>query len=483
MSERTPPSTTYADRDVLSFLWQALASRTMAAVLLALLAVVVLLALLFSPQRPGPSADVNVLARWTNDAQERFARWYDALLALGVFDMGTAVWLRGLLAWSALALMVRLANSVAQVTKAWRRPDVRQTESFFKGASGFIEWQVAQERTALVEALAQRLAWPAWLPWRRLQIRPYQEETSQASYLHQDWLTWRRVGVLLVHLGLMLILAGVALNARLGWRQEGATLMPGQVIRFGRPSDFSLRLESVERLGTVGQATSRITLDGLAGKSQKGRVAVGRPYTSHGVTVYQRDFGPILRVSARDAGGSAPGGRMRSPIPLADASMVRDPADEVRLAFTESQAEQYLLMPDIRKVVRLVLYRQGETWDTRHDELQLEVYAGDLDTPEARGSIIGDGQVELNGIVYQFAWEQYAVLDIVCSSYQWLVRMSTGLALLSLLVALLIPPARLWVRVVEDKGTSVVGLAGEMPGGTEALAGWRRRLGGDDADG
>jgi hypothetical protein len=163
--------------------------------------------------------------------------------------------------------------------------------------------------------------------------------------------------------------------------------------------------------------------------------------------------------------------------------MVRDPADEVRLAFTESQAEQYLLMPDIRKVVRLVLYRQGETWDTRHDELQLEVYAGDLDTPEAKGSIIGDGQVELNGIVYQFAWEQYAVLDIVCSSYQWLVRMSTGLALLSLLVALLIPPARLWVRVVEDKGTSVVGLAGEMPGGTEALVGWRRRLGGDDADG
>jgi len=459
----------------------------MAAVLSILLAVAVLLALLFSPQHPGPSANATELARWTSDAQERFGRWYDALSALGVFSVSTAVWLRGLLALSALTLMVSLADGAAQVARAWRHPDVRRTESFFRTTPGAAEWHVPQERFVLVEVLAQKLAWPGWLPWKRLRIRPRQEEASQTSYLCQDWLTWRRMGTLLTHLGLLSMLTGVALNARLGWRQEGVMLMPGQAVPLVGQPELSLRLEGMEGWGTEGQAEGRVALGGPGVSSLAGPVTVGRPYTAHGVTVYQRDVGPILRVSARDADGVTAGSGTSASIPLADASADMESADEVRLWFTESRVEHYLLIEDIRKVVRLVLYRQGETWDPHRDELQIEVYAGDLDAPEAQRSIVGGGLVDIKGIAYEFAWEQYAVLDVVRSSGQWLVRVGMGLALLGLAVTLLLPPARLWLRVVaEGRETCVVGLAGEMSGGPELLAawlaGWRQRLGEGNAD-
>lgn len=484
MSERTPPSTSWTGRDVPSLLWRAFASPKMLTFLLILLAAAVLLALLLSPQRPGPSADAAELARWTSNVQERFGRWYDTLSALGVFDVSTAIWLRALLALSALSLMVSLADGVAQVVRAWRHPEVRRTESFFKTAPRSDEWRVSQERATLVETLSQQLAWPVWLPWQRLRIRPRQEEASQAIYLHQDWLTWQRVGSSLMHLGLLLILAGVALNARLGWHQEGMMLMPGQAVLLAGQPALSLRLESVEGLQPGGRAASRVALDGPDGTSPVGTVAVGQPYTAHGVTIYQRDVGPILRLSARGDDGSADADNGTTAfIPLADASAEMEPADEVRLVFTESRVEQYIRMPYIQKVMRLVLYRQGERWDTHRDELQVKVYTGSSDAPEAEGSIVGSGSIKLNGIAYQFTWEQYAVMDVVHSSCHWLVRVGMGLALLGLTATLLIPPARLWVRVVEERETCVVGLAGEMPGGLELLAGWRRRLVESDADG
>lgn len=484
MSEKTlqPPSS--ASRDILSVLWRALASPKTATVLLILLTLAVLLTLLFSPQRPGPSAEAGELAQWANEAQTRFGPWYDTLLALGVFNVGATAWLRLLLGLGALSLTVSLADGAAQVVPAWRQPDVRRSESFFRAASGAGEWRVSQERAGLLETLSRRLAWPAWLPWRGLQIRPRREETGQVSYLFQDWLTWRRAASLLVHGGLLLVLVGVALNARLGWRQEGVMLMPGQDTSLAGLPGFSLRLEGVDDLGTGGRAVSRVALDSPDGASPVGVVSVGRPYTIHGLTVYQRDVGPVLRVSARGEHGSAGDGTGAS-ILSKDASVEMEPADEVRLAFTESRVEQYVLMPYIQKVVRLVLFRRGERWDSRRDELQVEVYTGNQDAPEAEGRIVGSGPMKLDGIVYEFIWEQYAVLDVVRSSCQWLVRLSMGLALLGLAATLVIPSARLWVRVVEEKEVCVVELAGEMPGESETLAvwlaSWRGRLRGGDS--
>jgi len=488
MSEQTlPPSTSWPGRAVLSFLWRALASPKMVTVLSILLAVTLLLALLFSPQHPGPPASATEVAHWMNDAQERFGRWYETLSALGMLNISTTVWLRGLLALSALSMMVSLADGTARVVRAWRFPGVRQTESFFRAAPRAGEWRVSRERLALVQVLAQQLAWPVWLPSSWLQVRPRREQVGQASYLLQDWLTWRRVGTLLTHVGLLLILTGVTLNARLGWRQEGVMLMPGQAVRLAEQPDLSLRLEGMEGWGGEGQAAGRVALDRSGESSLVGTVALGRPYTAHGVTVYQRDVGPILRVSARDAHGAAAGGRTSTSIPLTDASADMEPADEVRLWFTEARVEHYLLMEDVRRVVRLVLYRQGETWDLRRDELQVQVYTDDPGAPEAQRSLVGEGSVEVMGIAYEFAWEQYAVLDVVRSSCQWLVRVGIGLALFGLAVALLLPPARLWVRVVaEDRESCVVELAGEMSGGPELLAAWlarwRQRLGASDAD-
>lgn len=488
MSERTLPSSDSAGRDILGVLWRALASSRMTAVLLVLLAMAVLITLLFSPQRPGPSASAAELVQWTSEAQMRFGSGYEAFLALGFFNVGTTVWLRLLLGLSALSLAISLADGAARVVQTFRQPDVRRPESFFKAASSPGSWSVSQPRTLLLGELAQRFTWPIWLPWRRLRIQPRLVEENQVSYLFQDWLTWRRAASLLLHMGVLFVLVGAGLDARLGWRQDHVTLMPGQVASLDRLPGFSLRLERVEGQGTAGQTVSQVALEGPDGTSVRGMATLGRPYTAHGVTIYQRDVGPILRVSARGVDGSdAVGSGRAASILLKDASVEMEPADEIRLMFTESRVEHHFLMPYIRKMVRLVLYRQGERWDPRRDELLVEVYTGISDVPEAEGRIVGDGLLRLDNIDYEFVWEQYAILDVVRSSWLWLVRVGMGLVLLGLAVTLLMPSARLWVRIVEERATCTVEVAGEMPGEPEALAvwlaAWRRRLEGRDADG
>ena len=475
MGEQMPPFSSWIRREIPSFLWRVFASPQMATLLLSLLALAAVFALLFSPQHPAFSAGADELARWSSEARNRFGPWYDTLLALGVLNIGAAAWFRLLLGASSLSLAVTLADRMARVVRSWREPQIRRTESFFRDASRSEEWKVPQKRAALLESLAQRLTWPAWMPWRRLQIRPRREEAGQVSYLYQDWLTIRRAASLLVHWGLLLVLLGAALNARLGWRQQDLMLMPGKSASLPKMPGFSLRLESMDGVG-LGETVSWVALDGADGISSAGAVSWGQPYTAHGVSIYLRDVGPILRLSARGAGEAG------APIALIGVSAGSEPVDEIRLLFSESRAERYVLMPYIQKAVRLVLYRRGSRWDSRLDELQLEIYAQSMDAPQAAASIVGSGMVELEGIVYEFAWEQYAVLDVHRSSCQWLVRIGMALALLGLAVTLFIPRARLWVRVMEEKETSVVELAGEMPGEPEALeawlASWRGRLGG-----
>jgi hypothetical protein len=486
MGERTQPSASTTAWDIPLFLWRVLASSKTASVLLVLLAFVVWLTLLFSPQHPGPGASADELARWASGAQARYGSWYDTFLTLKVFDVGASAWFRLLLGFGALSLAVSLADGAAKVVRAWRQPDVQRPESFFQAAPSPGEWYASQKRTDLLEELAQRLAWPAWLPWRRLQMAPCRAEAGQASYLFQDWLTWRRAALLLVHLGILLILAGLALDARLGWRQDGVMLMPGQSASLPGQPGFSLHLEGVDGAERVGKTASRVTLDTPNGSIREGTVALGQPYTAHGLTIYQRDVGPILRLSARGQDGTVTGSGGTF-IPVQDASTEMEPADEVRLVFTESRLEQYVIMPYIQKVIRLVLYRQGERWDLYRDELQIEVYTGNADTPEVDGSIVGSGTMKLSDIAYELTWEQYAVLDIVHSSWQWLVRVGMGLGLMGLIAVFLIPSARLWVRIVEDRETSVVELAGEMPDSSGLLdawlTDWRRRLGGGEAGG
>ncbi|MFZ5918899.1 MAG: cytochrome c biogenesis protein ResB [Chloroflexota bacterium] len=480
MSESKPPAvTTSASRDPVSLLWRVLASSRMFSLLLLLLAVAVLLTILFSPQRPFAS-DIDALAQWANEAQARYGRWYDPLVALGVLSVDRSIGLRlllGLMVWS---LAVGLVDTSARVWRAWRRPDVLRPESFFRSALIGDDWRVSMGRQNVVATVARGLAWPFCL-WRlRFQVRPSCHEMGQTSYLHQDLFTWRRAASVVLRVGLLLMLVGLGLDARLGWRQENLMLLPGQSAALEQLAGSFLELESVQDVG--GQPVSRLRLVGPDGATLAGTAATGRPLTLRGVSIYQQDVGPLLRFSARGAFGEGSGSR----ITLVDASTHLEPADEAWLVFTESRAEHYVLMPYIQKAVRLVLYRQGGRWDTQRDELLLEVYTRNSEAPEFSQTLVGSGSATLGGVVYEIDWQQYTLLDVVRSVFQWPIRVGMALGLLGLVAVLLIPPIRLWVQVIEEQGGCSIRVAGETPeepdGEAEYLAVWQRRLKGLTAD-
>jgi hypothetical protein len=476
MSDQTvPPSTILTDRDPLGALWRVLASSGMTAALLAALAAAALLILLFSPQQPASTADAGEMARWISDAQARYGSWYETLSALGLLSIGSSVGLWLLLGLGALSLLVRSVDAAARVWEGWRDGEARRPESFYRDLHDPHRWSSPRPRSAAVNRLAEKLAWPAGVPWERLKIRPRREDAGGVSYLRQDLLTRRRAASLGLFVGLLLVLAGLGLDARLGWREEGLLLVPGGAATLETQPDVSLRLDEV--VDVDGRSVSRIALESAEGSSRMGTAAVGGPYTARGLTVYQREVGPLLRFSARGTTERGAG----AAISLQDASLAGDPVEEMRLVFTESRTERYVVMPYIQKTARLVLYRRGERWAPERDELLIEVYAAGSDVPEARGSLIGGRSMKLGDIVYRFDWERYAVLDVVRSAAHGLVRLGMGLALLGLVAALLLPPLCLWVRVLEEGEGCAVELVGEMPGEPDAvleasLGAWRRRL-------
>ncbi|MFO0104946.1 MAG: cytochrome c biogenesis protein ResB, partial [Cyanobium sp.] len=226
----------------------------------------------------------------------------DAVLSLQLDHVYSSGWFLGLLAWLALSLLLcSWRRQWPALRAALRWIDYRSPRQLSK--LSLAETVTCHDAVADLDGLEQRLRQQGW------QIRRQEERLAARKGL------LGRVGPLLVHAGLVVLMLGAAWGA-LGGRRAEQFLAPGRTLelmdsrgrseltlaldRFaverdpaGRPEQFRSSLRILE--GSDGSGTSE---DGKPGATTPGtqvlreaEISVNHPLRFRGVTFYQADWG------------------------------------------------------------------------------------------------------------------------------------------------------------------------------------------------
>ena len=212
----------------------------------------------------------------------------DAVLALQLDHVYSSGWFLALLAWLGLALVLcswRRQWPALQAALRWI--DYRSPRQLSK--LSLAETVNSADAVASLDGLEQRLRQQGW------QIRRQEERLAARKGL------LGRVGPLLVHAGLVVLMLGAAWGA-LGGRRAEQFLAPGRTLELmdsRGQSELTLALDrfAVERDPAGRPEQFRSSLRILASNSTEGpvlreaEISVNHPLRFRGVTFYQADWG------------------------------------------------------------------------------------------------------------------------------------------------------------------------------------------------
>ena len=225
----------------LSAVWRQLCSLKLAVILLIAVAAATALGSLFPQMPAGIPADPTAQANWLAIVGERYGAAAGFLQALGLFDLYHAPWFIALLA---ALLLNTAACTLERFARIWRTTfaalRVLRPDAFYRTGTYRAAWTVATGRSlaGLAEALKVILT--------RHRYRLCVEESDGVIYLFAERFRWTRLGTLITHTGLVLLVIGAAWSMAAGWREEELTFAPGQVQEVGHGHDFALRFDELE---------------------------------------------------------------------------------------------------------------------------------------------------------------------------------------------------------------------------------------------
>lgn len=254
--------------------------------------------------------------------QEYGLRWARFLHLLDVDDMYNSWWFLGLLALFSLNLVVCSFKRIPQVIRMIRRDPLTVTAQQLKKYPLVKEVLLTlpfAEATAKVESVLAGCGWPG-LGEDRDQGRLYAGQKG----------AWTRLGVYLVHLSILVILAGAILGSgtvgrtllgRPNFAFKGSVMLPeGEstdaitTFKGGErvPLGFTLRCDRFtidyypNGMPKIYQSKVTVLENGQAVRTEE--IEVNRPLTHRGVTFYQSSYQPygsyLLNLSKKGSGES-----------------------------------------------------------------------------------------------------------------------------------------------------------------------------------
>lgn len=398
MVNEIKPARMLRERDVLDTLWRLFSSGQLIAGVLLVVALASALGALF-PQAPGQALrDPAVYAQWLTSMRGRYGSWFDFLDTMGLFDVYGSWWFRALLALLAFSLIISTVERAASLWRTMRQAGVEQGEGSLAEASK----QVVLSVDRPVEQWVERLR--ATLTRRLCRVLVEREEGTAYLYAARFWV---EAATLLSHVGLIVILAGVAITGRLGWREDAVTLSPGQNYEIGHGLDAVLRFEKLE-LDTYpdGSPSYRTHLRIVEDDAEvEQAIEVNRPFTYRGVSFYQISHGMAVAVKASDQGGQ--------PLRLQPFADGAGTAAVVNLPFWGHQSERHFVVPDREIVFQLVFYQSLPDRGYDGPVFLVEAYKDGQMESIYSGFVEKSGPLKVGGVTYDLALGPYSALRIV----------------------------------------------------------------------
>lgn len=277
---------------VLRRMWRLLVRVDLASLLLLILILVVALGSCF-PSRPSSlAADAQRLADWKQEVRAKYGRLTDLLHAIGAFR-----WFRSPVVWIPAGLLVfaTLVCTIARSQGTWERAfdlPIRWSQTSFE--SGGYSAELSLPPSANPTCLVRRV-----LEQQGFRVR---------SRVDGDVITWRgdrnalaSLATLVTHGAVVLLMLGVVVSSRLGWREE-LTLEPHETVSIqnirgaGGEAGLHLRSEgvSVTRYpdGSVAGYDVEIAVIEGGRKAARRHIHLNRPAIYQGVAFYLKSYRP-----------------------------------------------------------------------------------------------------------------------------------------------------------------------------------------------
>jgi cytochrome c biogenesis protein len=410
-------------------LWRFFSSLKLAVILLIAITVVSLLGTLFPQLTPEVVHDHQASASWLAMARDKYGTLARVYETLGLFDVyrspGFALLIIALIL-NTLVCTIRRFKATWQAIRA--RPKVVMPDMFYERVACRASLALAQEAEAADAA--------RWALARR-RYRVLVEEQAGATYLYADRNRWARVGTLITHLGVVLIVLGFVWSQGWGWREPAVALGPGELYQVGRGNDFQVRNDGfeVERYpgGLPKDYRARLTV--LQGNSQviSKTVRVNDPLSYQGVGFYLSSYGPAARVRAYDALGN--------PLSL---QVIGGKASkgEVVLNFAGEGEGLGVGVPSLDLALHVVFYYEGPSLFVQATRSDQAVFA----------DFVYDGEtVELGEAKFGFTLDRYVVVQVVSDPGFKLVIAAAFLVVVGLILSLYFPHRRIWANVTRDE--------------------------------
>jgi cytochrome c biogenesis protein len=421
-------------------LWRLFSSLKLAVVLLIAVAVVFLLGTLFPQLSPEVARDPQASARWLAMAREKYGALAGLYETLGLFDVYRSPWF--ILLITALILNT-LVCTINRFKATWRaitaRPKVVMPDTFYfpPRVGGDRGGARVACRASLAPAQEARTADAARGGLARRHYRVLAEEREEATYLYADRNRWARLGTLITHLSVVLIVLGFAWSQGWGWREPAVALGPGQLHQVGHGHSFQVRCDGfeVERYAGGLPKDYRACLTIIQGGSEVTSkiVRVNDPLSYRGVGFYLSSYGPAARVRAYD--------EMGKPLSL---QVVGEKAGEGEavLNFAGEGEGRDLLIPSLDLALHVVFYYEGPALFVQASRGGQPVFA----------DFVYDGEaVELEDARLEFTLDRYVVLQVVSDPGFRLVIATAFLVMVGLIVSLYFPHRRIWAKMTRDE--------------------------------
>jgi cytochrome c biogenesis protein len=260
-----------------------------AAVIMLIVLLLAALGSCFPQLSPSVAADPERLAGWETIVRARYGALTDLLLASGAFRcFRSPVFLVPLVLLVVAALVCTLDRWRSVWRRALHRP-VRCSDVALGGAphtAGLAAPPEVDLPAIVRESLEQR----------GFRVRATKVATTDRRliYLRGDRNRLAPLATLVTHLGVLLLLLGVALSSGYGWQEE-VTMGPGETVEVGHGSGLALCNEGFTVVhysdGSVSGYEAEVTVFEGDQEVARGSIQVNEPLTYNGIGLHLHGYG------------------------------------------------------------------------------------------------------------------------------------------------------------------------------------------------
>ena len=413
-------------RDLLDSIWRASGSASTTVVLIMLLIITLLVIALI----PGAGSELSLVQQSSTHVLDSST----SQTAVKIGYVALSVWLKALLAAIGFISLLRLADQVLGASRIFRR-----------GCYPPCPPQVMPERHVVGEELGPaakqtehglKSSWP--------EVRCERQPARVRFFATRR--RWKAIDGILIEIGPLMVLLGLAVNSAAGWHFTSIALPPEGPVSLQGSASTTLSLNGIANDG------SDVTAVILASTGQN--VATEQLITNHrpgrwgNLWVTLQATGPALIVNASDVSNR----------PLLLQSLVgsSEIGETLKVLFRTTQTEQAFSIPTRNLAFRVVSYPELPDRGLYAPVFLVEAYRADSVTPILSELVTDAAEFNIDDTRITLAREHFALVD---SAYlPGVVPMLSGaiLLLVGLVIRVIWPLRSVWLDLVEHGSTTAI---------------------------